>query len=153
MAMQKLHVLNTRELKQIVAMLEKQFGFNDKLDYVFLQDENNNLFIANRSVFSVDFKKLNIDSIGLFFGEIKDDGIKLSIEASQMIGKKANKNIVELTDEEEKEWIKGFDLKKDCRENGFVLIKHNNDFLGTGKCQEGKIINYVPKVRRVLACG
>lgn len=148
--MQKLHILNTRELKLIYAMLEKQFGFKAKLDYVFMQDENNNLLIANRDVFSDGLDKLNISSVGLLFGELADKGIKLSIEASQIIGAKSNKNIIELDDDEAKAWAKGFNLDKNCKEEGFVLIKHKNDFLGTGKCKEGKIVNYVPKTRRIL---
>jgi len=35
------------------------------------------------------------------------------------------------------------------KENGYFLIKYNDDFLGCGKSTGNKILNYVPKARRV----
>jgi NOL1/NOP2/fmu family ribosome biogenesis protein len=32
--------------------------------------------------------------------------------------------------------------------DGFVILKHENDFLGTGKYKNEKILNFVPKARR-----
>ena len=39
----------------------------------------------------------------------------------------------------------------DTKEKGFVILKYENDFLGTGKVKENKILNFVPKTRRILA--
>ena len=84
-----------------------------------------------------------------YYHFVKDNKIRLSIEGSQLIGPKAKKNIVELNDKEAKEWLKGIDLDKKTNNNGFVLIKHKNDFIGCGKQMKDKILNYVPKIRRL----
>jgi len=86
----------------------------------------------------------------MYFCEIDNKGIRLSIEGTQIIGQKATKNVVELNEEETKKWFKGEDLDKECKDcSGFVILKHKNDFLGNGKYSNGKILNYVGKVRRV----
>ena len=80
-----------------------------------------------------------------------ENGIRLSIEGSQIIGPKATKNVVEINDEQVKQWLKGEDLEIEDKNNysGFVIIKNKNDFLGTGKIKDNKILNYVNKGRRV----
>ena len=84
------------------------------------------------------------------FCEIDGKGIRLSIEGSQIVGLKAAKNVVDLDEEETKRWFKGEDLEKECKDcSGFVVLRHKNDFLGTGKYTNGKILNYVSKTRRV----
>ncbi|MDP6265579.1 MAG: hypothetical protein QGI00_05705, partial [Candidatus Marinimicrobia bacterium] len=89
--------------------------------------------------------------IGMYFCETRNDKIRLSIEGSQIVGPKAMKNIVEINSLQVKQWMKGEDLEIENKGdyNGFVIIKHNNDFLGTGKYKDGKVLNYVGKSRRV----
>ncbi|MBI4140217.1 hypothetical protein HY485_00100, partial [Candidatus Woesearchaeota archaeon] len=98
----------------------------------------------------IDFSKLRINSIGLYFAEFRNNELRLSIEGSQIIGPKATKNVVELNNDELKQWLRGEDLEKECDENGFVIIKHGNDYLGCGKIKEGKVLNFVPKARRLM---
>ena len=86
----------------------------------------------------------------MYFCEIDNKGIRLSIEGSQIIGPKATKNIVELSEEETRKWFKGEDIEKECNNcNDFVILKRKNDFLGNGKYATGRILNYVGKTRRV----
>ena len=33
--------------------------------------------------------------------------------------------------------------------NGFVILKYKTDFVGCGKVKEGKILNFLSKIRRV----
>ena len=86
----------------------------------------------------------------MYFCEHDKTGIRLSIEGSRIVGPKAAKNIVELDEEQVRNWFKGGDLELECKDcSGFVILKHKNDFLGTGKYKEGKILNYVSKTRRI----
>lgn len=146
-----LKVLNSREKKKITEMIGAQWGFRRKLDYAYLMNRKNKIFLVNPAIDRIeDPKKLNIDSAGMYFGELPNENeIRLSIEGSQIIGPHAKKNIVELEEEEARLWMTGQDLDKetDCR--GFVIIKSGTDFLGAGKAKEGKILNYVPKTRRI----
>jgi len=105
--------------------------------------------MINKDFSEIDIEKIRINSIGLYFGETFHNEIRLSIEGSQLIGKDCTKNILELNEKESKEWLKGIDIDKEVEDRGFVIIKHDKDFLGCGKAVESKILNYVPKNRRL----
>ena len=148
--MPELKILNSREIKEIYALIEKHWGAKVKLDYGFLKNNKNRIFIISKDISKIDISKLRLNSVGMYFCEVDNLGIRLSIEGSQIIGSKATKNIVELDGEETKKLFKGEDLEKECKDcSGFVILKHNKDFLGTGKYSNGKILNYVAKTRRV----
>ena len=150
--MQELKILNSREIKEIYELIENQWGAKIKIDAGFLKNSKNRIFIINKDISKIDTSKLRINSAGMYFCEIDSRGIRLSIEGSQIIGHKAAKNVVELNEEEKIRWLKGEDLEKECSDcSGFVIIKHMNDFLGTGKYAHGKILNYVSKTRRISA--
>jgi NOL1/NOP2/fmu family ribosome biogenesis protein len=44
----------------------------------------------------------------------------------------------------------GQDIDVDGSYEGFVILKHGNDYVGSGKFKEGIILNFVPKARRLL---
>jgi len=127
-------VLNTREKKKITEMIDKQWGYKKKLDFVYLMNAKNKIFLANPDIDKLDPKKFNIDAVGMYFGELPNtEEIRLSIEGSQIIGPNATKNVIELPIDEAKEWLTGQDLDKETDCTGFVIIKSGKDFLGTGK--------------------
>lgn len=160
--MQNLKILNAREKKHILELMKQQYkaDFKKKAsELVVLQSSKNKIYLLSRDFAKVDDKKLRIDSAGLYFGEImKNDELRLSIEGSQLIGPMAKKNVVELSDDETSSWLRGEDIEKELKTEGFVILKNKNketgkyDFLGSGKykTEEKKILNYVPKTRRVL---
>lgn len=149
--MLQLKILNSREIKEILKLIEKQWGAKLNLDYAFLKNNKNRIFIVNKDISKIDLSKLRINSIGMYFCEIDDKGIRLSIEGSQIVGPKAIKNIIEISEEQSKQWFKGEDLEAKGNYSGFVILKRNNDFFGTGKYKEGGVSNYVNKGRRVSA--
>ena len=147
--MPELKILNSREIKEILEIIEKQWGARLKMDYGFLKNNKGRIFVVSKDISRIDISKLRLNSVGMYFCEIDNKGVRLSIEGSQIIGHKATKNIVELNEEETKKWFKGEDLEKECENySGFLIIKHKNDFLGTGKYSNGRILNYVSKARR-----
>jgi len=148
--MHKLEILNSKETKEIYKKLKDVFGFEEKLDYAFLMNKDGKIYIVNKEIDKIDFTNLRVDAVGMYFAEIKDGELRLSIEGSQLIGPKAGKNVAELSDEEMRKWLRGIDFEKNL-ENGFYIMKHGNDFMGTGKCSRGKIYNYVPKARRIMS--
>src|SRR3989338_2385764 len=146
--MPELKILNNKEIKEIYRLVEKQWGAKIKLDYGFLKNNKNRIFVVNKDISKIDFSKLRLNSVGMYFCEIDSRGIRLSIEGSQIIGPKAAKNIVELDEEETRKWLKGEDLEKNCENcSGFVILNHKDDFLGAGKYANGRILNYVGKTR------
>lgn len=184
--MTPINFLTTKELKPILAYINEQWGYDKKLDYAFILTDKERIYIINRAVDNIDFSKLRINSLGLYFGEYRNEELRLSIEGSQIIGPAATKNVVELNSDEKKKWLQGIDLDKshdfhqgasreainvmeivrsqeapsrtvsdrrflrECSNTGFVIIKSGNDFFGCGKCKEGRVLNFVPKARRIM---
>ena len=147
--MTNLKILNNKEIKEIYKLIEIQWGAKIKLDYGFLQNQKNRVFIVSRDISKIDFSKLRLNSAGMYFCELDNKGIRLSIEGTQIIGMKATKNIIELDEGETRKWFKGEDLEKECNGcSGFLILKNKNDFIGAGKYTKGKILNYVSKTRR-----
>ena len=73
-------ILNKKQVKELL----KESGINKNLDYVFLMQDNK-IYITNRETFDFELEKLNIKSVGLLFGEIKNKRLVLSQEAEQLI--------------------------------------------------------------------
>ena len=146
--MAELNILNKKKIKEILALIKKQWGTDFKTELVFLMNTQNKIFLVNREVFNLNLEKLRINSIGLYFGELKNNELRLSIEGSQLIGNNAKQNIVELNEKQAMQWLKGQDIDIKGNYKGFVIIKHKNDFLGTGKYKHGKVLNFVSKARR-----
>lgn len=142
-------ILNRREIKEILSLIESQWDAKIKLDFVFLKDRSDKIYIINKEFVALNLDKLRIQSIGLYFGTILNGELRLSIEGSQIVGPKAKKNVIDMTDEQVKAWLKGEDILAENKEKVFVILKHNNDFIGTGKFREDRVLNFVPKERRL----
>ncbi|MAG45453.1 MAG: hypothetical protein CMH63_01625 [Nanoarchaeota archaeon] len=139
--------LKNKDKKLLLKNLKEQFNFNSKLPYSFFINSNKKIFILNPNI-NIDFSKIRVNSLGLYFTNIQNE-LRLSIEGSQLIGPHSNKNILELSEIKLKSWIQGKDITTKENFNGFVLIKHGQDFYGSGKFKDGKILNYIPKERRI----
>ena len=147
--MQNIKILNKNEIKAILELIKNQWGASADMTYAFLKTDKGKIYVVNSDISRLELGKLRINSIGLYFAEIRDGGIRLSIEGSQIIGPKSKKSVLELNDNEAKEWMRGNDLEMKGDFSGFLIIKHKEDFLGCGKYANGKILNYIGKARRV----
>ena len=147
--MQNLKILNKKQTKEILSLIKKQWGADFKEDYAFLKNEKGKVYLINKDISKINLEKIRINCLGLYFAKIITNEIRLSIEGSQLIGPLAKKNILELNEKQAKEWMSGNDLEIKGKHSGFLLIKHKTDFLGTGKCRDEKVFNYVGKARRI----
>lgn len=147
--MQELKILNSKEIRRIKEKLKEQFGYVLEEDYAFLLSEKERLFIVNKEVFQIELDKLRVDKYGLYFGELRNDELRPSMEGAWLVGKKATKNIVELTKEEVKRYFLGEELEKRLgEEKRFVLLKFEEEIIGCAKYKEQKILNFLPKIHR-----
>ncbi len=140
--------LSSREVKSIKKIVESQFGYCPKLDY-FFEQRDEKVFLLNKESQELNQDGMRINNQGLYFGRLTHGELKLSIEGSQMVGPKATKNVLELTDDEVRMWLQGLDLDNKGQEKRFVIIKHKNDYFGCGREIEGRLLNLVPKARRI----
>ncbi|MBI2102734.1 hypothetical protein HYT55_02755 [Candidatus Woesearchaeota archaeon] len=153
--MQKLKILNTREIKAIKELLVKEFGYALEENYAYLQNEKDRIFVVNRELAQIDLDRLHIDRLGLYFGEIKPGHLRLSKEGAQLLYHEARKNkvtlknVLPLTKIETRAYFAGVDLKKDLgEENRLLIVTYEDDVLGCASYKERKIFNFLPKTHR-----
>jgi len=104
-------------------------------------------------------RELGIELIGLYLLHNYEDNLRLSFDAVQVLKNEITKNIIEVSDKQAEEFMKGRDillmkedeerLKQNNETRGFKVIKSNGDIIGIGKLVEGRIANYMPKERRL----
>ncbi len=143
----QLKILNSKEKKNLLNILREQYGFYKEMDYVFLVNKKNKIYIVVRDIERLSLEKMRVNSFGIYFGELYNDSVRLSIEGSQIIGMNASKNVFLLSDEELEKWIKGQDIETEKEFKGFAIVKHKNDFYASGKTSKGKLLNYIPRAR------
>ncbi len=141
----------SRELKEFFKLIEEQYGKVPPLfsKLAFIRGKER-IHAITRDVEKVDLQQLRINSMGLYIAEVKNGQLRLSIEGAQLVGPSATKNVCELSDEQLREWFKGNDITIEGKYEGFAILKHGTDYVGSGKYKEGVILNFVPKARRLL---
>ena len=103
-------LLNKKQVSHILNELKGYYGIKElDIDYSFFQNKDK-IYLISKEFRNLNTKDLRINNIGLYFLDI-EKGLRLSIEGSQIIGKKATKNIHELNDQEIREWLRGYDLE------------------------------------------
>ena len=137
--------------KKILIQLNEQYGIKE-LPYLILQfgQDKLRLFSGNLSVTELSTleNNLRIENAGLYFAKIENDGIRLTLDGLQILKNQITKNILELTDKQAEEWMKGndLDIKTD---RAYKILKNDNEFIGCGKSTEERITNFMPKERRI----
>ena len=155
--MDRWDILNKKKTEDFHDLMDAQWGAHIPGDYQYLFSGQDKLYIVHKDVAKIDFRKLRIDSMGLYVGEYRKKQLRLSIEGSQLVGPKATKNVVTVDKDGAIKWLRGEDLIVEDytplgkeTPTGFVIIRWNDDYLGTGKMKDGAILNHVPKARRLL---
>lgn len=108
----------------------------------------------------IEFNRgVGIELIGMYLFHNYEDNLRLSFDAISALKDQITKNILDLTDRQAEEFLKGRDvlltkedeerLKANNETKGFKIMKNQGDLIGTGKLVEGRIVNYMPKERRL----
>ncbi|HII29911.1 TPA: hypothetical protein HA317_02510 [Candidatus Woesearchaeota archaeon] len=148
--------MNSKARKQLFRIIEEQWGIDckgDKLisEHVFFINNRQRVFIASRDITLIDYKAFNVNSLGLYIGELRGGEFRLTIEGSQLLGRQAKRNVVEISRDQLKQWLSGQDVEIGRRDDfkGFVILHSGNDFAGCSRYKDGKLLNFVPKTRRI----
>lgn len=149
----QLKILTEKEKKNILNQLKDQFGIK-KIPGTLIKRGKERIFLYQGSFKEKEIKDLEritfVERVGVYFGkEETNQGVRLSIEGSQILKDQITKNIIELNEDEMQTWMMGHELLKKTGINGFVIIKYEEEMLGTGKASEEKITNFIPKSRRL----
>lgn len=154
MQIEKIKFYPNEEMERIIY---KNYGAKiDLKNFIAIQGKENKIWLSSKKIFEINLKKLKINSLGLYFGKIKrNEKIHLSPEGSQIVGKNAVKNVLEINEDEAREFMEGSDLKikipENCEPHNFVIIKSKDDILGCSLALENEIKNLLPKSRRIIA--
>jgi NOL1/NOP2/fmu family ribosome biogenesis protein len=148
--MRELKILNAREIKRLSGIAERQWGVKLDKKYAYLKSPRNKLYIVSREISRLDLDALNINNMGIYFGTLRSgERLRLSVEGSQIIGPDATKNTLDVDIRQARLWILGKEIPVEREEKEYVLVKFGDQFLGCGKIANGKLLNYVPKSRRI----
>jgi NOL1/NOP2/fmu family ribosome biogenesis protein len=149
---EKITVLEGKELEEIKETLNSQFGIT-KIPGELIMKGKEKVFLFTGELPEKDLKtiefKVFIERVGTYVAKIEEQGIRLSIEGSQIFKNQITKNVVELNEEEMNTWMHGSEVLKQSGTTGYVIVKYKDDMLGTGKASKEKITNFIPKSRRL----
>ena len=148
----QLKILNLNQKREIVNKLKKQFGVKD-VNGIFVQRAVERLFLFQgdflpKQIYNLE-RTVPIERVGIYFGKIQNEKVRLSIEGVHILKNQITKNIFELDEKQAELWMKGNELEIQTGKNDFLIMKYKDNFLGCGKASELKIGNYVPKSRRL----
>ncbi len=151
----RLEILKRNKRIEIEKDLNRIYNIEIPFKYQFIKLGKEKIRIFTGNLGSQDILRLNkiltIDNIGLYFAFLKNQDLRLSFDSVILFGKNENANFLELNDNETRKWLQGQDLEKESSKKMYVIIKHNNDILGCGKLTGKKLLNFVPKERRILS--
>ncbi len=135
-------------VEKILKEIRNRFGIPEEVFSNWKIVEAGDLWIMSEEAFKFPIK--NFSRKGIRLVRIYRDGYKLTTAGIQIFGKYATKNVLEISPEQVKDYLEGKDLLVgSCNvENGQVIIKYGDDYLGSGLYVNGKVKNQLPKGRR-----
>lgn len=147
-----LKIFNEKEKKEVAEKLNEQFGIKNVPGIITMRGKER-FFLFTGNLEKSEIEKLRyiipIESVGVYFAKIQGVAIRLSIEGVQLLKGQITKNVFEINESQMQEWMSGNELPIKTGKHGFIIMKHKDDFLGTGKASEEKITNFISKSRRL----
>lgn len=158
--MSQMKILNSKEVKHILGLLYDQFGYDEKPAYCFLLNRKNKIYVVSRDVGKLELEKFRVDTLGMYFGTLYPDHVRLSVEGSQIVGPYADKMKLQLRHDVLADYLKGMDLTDavdndtGLQQGEYYIVEHQNldgdsDFLGCVKVSGDKLLNFISKARRL----
>lgn len=143
--------LKSASKKKALNQLNTQFGIQE-LPYLLLQFGKEKLRLYSGSLSKQELinldKQLRVETIGLYFAKQQPDGLRLSLDGTQLLKPQIKKNILSINNQQADQWFRGNDLQIQTEPN-LKILENNQDLIGCGKSTGEKITNSVPKERRV----
>lgn len=144
--------IKSREKKKITQYLQNQFGITN-LPYLLIESgkERIRAFSGHLSKEEILYlnKLTNIELVGIYFiKKESQEEMRLTLDATHLLKDQITKNIIELTESQMLDWLRGHDLHIQY-EKGSFIIKYPPYLIGYGKSIGNKILNFIPKNRRL----
>lgn len=79
--MHNLRILNAKEIKEVKSKITAQWDAELITEFGFLLSSNDKVYLVSKDISRIDYEKLRLQVVGLYFGEIMENGeLRLSIE-------------------------------------------------------------------------
>ncbi|MEM4511516.1 MAG: hypothetical protein QXD25_01760 [Nanopusillaceae archaeon] len=147
-------LINKQQLLQILKEISKEYGIEEinLYDFIFLLNKEGKVFLVYKDLEKI-IDKIKFNNCGLYIMKIEKNKIRFSIEGSQIFGPLAKKRVLEL--DLKKIFYISNEMKKiflDIDE-GFYILRDENDFAGTVLVKNKEIKDYIPKERKIYGEG
>ncbi|MGV8142721.1 MAG: methyltransferase RsmF C-terminal domain-like protein [Candidatus Pacearchaeota archaeon] len=147
-----LDIYDSKKRKKMLEQLNDRFGITEIPKFLFetgrerVRGFNGELTIDELYGLS---RITNVEFLGLYlFRADEDRSVRLSFDACLLLADQITKNIIDIDNEQLKVWMRGDNLPI-VMAKGMYIIRHGEDFLGCTVCDGEKLINFVPKERRL----
>lgn len=145
-----IHFIKSSEKKDIVAELKENFGI-EELPFLLLESGKEKIRGFTGSLSKEEIGQLGqiayVEGIGIYLLK-KEESLRLGFDATQLFSEQISKNIIDINEEQANKWLRGYDLELQAT-RGVVVVRYGKDFLGCGKSTGERIVNHVPKERRL----
>lgn len=146
-----LKFIKSGEKKRLLKELDFQFGIA-KLPWLLLETGKQKIRGFSGSMTADEIRELsgiaNVEIIGAYLFRHEKGGLRISLDGTGIFGEEVKKGIVEISNEEVDDWMKGRNLAREI-DKGIYVVKSGNDFFGCCISDGSKIISFVPKERRI----
>lgn len=142
--------IKSNEKRRLASELSEKYGVTD-IPYLLIESGKEKVRAFSGHLSKEEITELNntvnLEVMGLYFLR-KEHDLRLSLDAPHLLKDQITKGIIEISEDQLRDWIRGHDLHIE-RPSGTYLIKFKEDFIGSGKSNGKKILNHIPKDRRL----
>lgn len=142
--------LSSGERKKLATRLKEQFGLSS-IPSILIQAGKEKIRAFSGSLDREELIGLGalarVEFVGLYFAR-EDFGLRLSFDATQLIGPQLTEHCFSLNKEQFELWMRGEPLVVSL-DKGVYAVKYGDDFLGCGFSTGEKLLNYVPRERQL----
>jgi NOL1/NOP2/fmu family ribosome biogenesis protein len=153
-----INILNKKQKERFNNFLEENYNIEIKGQIIKQSNNKLRIFTGNLSEHELNILMgtVRVETIGLYLAKIDDknpENIRFSFDAS-FLAKNVKKNVLEVNDFQATEWFKGNDIEIESNTHTpytyqYIFLKYKDEIVGCGKIAENKILNFVPKERRI----
>jgi NOL1/NOP2/fmu family ribosome biogenesis protein len=144
------HELRKRESDNIKELLLDTYGFKMPKEWMLYYLGNFRVWVLFEDFFSLPLDKLNVEVMGFYLCYFDGKLLRLSIKGAQIVGSLADKNVLEITEREAEDLIRGFDVEKETGLSAeYIILKSPKGIIGVGKNHGHKVLCQIKKSRRV----
>lgn len=142
---------DSKKRKKLLAELNEKFGVNEIPSVLFetgkekIRGFSGDLNIDE--IYLLD-RIANVEFLGLYLFRNDLSFIRLGFDGALLFKEQISNNIIEITDEQLENWMKGHNLDLVVAK-GIYIVKNGEDFFGCGVSDGKHLINFVPKERRI----